>query len=276
MCKYEDLITNLSIQNNSENKKIIKAIVHSLINNNQAIVEKQSIDLNYDLFEHIYNQLIELEDFFDYSYSTKIDLTKFIDYILSQRDLNINAIFCPGYTSDGYKDYIGKNNKNRLADLRRLKDKLIQLNIPTNINIELADIFLENTDSKRNELWREELEVHRIKFIKEASLHFSKENIIKLSDVFNGEEYEKGFINGEICSGKTYDSFYKNNIAFYKKMKWCDTEINIRNDRLYTIYTLISEYINKQSNGIYIPMETMYSRSKVISKNDTCTLYLNK
>ena len=43
-----------------------------------------------------------------------------------------------------------------------------------------------------------------------------------------------------------------------------------------TIYNIISEYINNQTNGIYLPMETMYSRSKVMTMNNVCTMYLHK
>lgn len=276
MCKYEDLIDRLNIVSDAENKKIVKAIVHSLINNEQARIIKQDIDINYALFEQLYNILNELKDFFDYRYSTKVDLTKFLNYVLTKEVLNIHAIFCPGYTKDGYKNYIGNNNSSRLIILKDLKTRLIEMSIPTNINIELADIFLENTDSSKNKNWKEELNIHRAEFIRVSSQYFEKKNIIKLSDIFTGLDYEKGFINTEICSGKTYDSFYKNNMEFYKKMNWNANEIANRNDKLYTIYTIISEYISQKPNGIYVPMETMYSRSKVMTKNDTCTMYLNK
>ena len=59
-------------------------------------------------------------------------------------------------------------------------------------------------------------------------------------------------------------------------MGWNESEIQNRNDKLYTIYNIISEYINNQTNGIYLPMETMYSRSKVMTMNDVCTMYLHK
>ena len=31
---------------------------------------------------------------------------------------------------------------------------------------------------------------------------------------------------------------------------------------------------NINSNGIYLPMENMYDREKIIANNDTCTMYL--
>ena len=59
-------------------------------------------------------------------------------------------------------------------------------------------------------------------------------------------------------------------------MGWNEREAQNRNDKLYTIYNIISEYINNQTNGIYLPMETMYSRSKVMTMNNVCTMYLHK
>ena len=59
-------------------------------------------------------------------------------------------------------------------------------------------------------------------------------------------------------------------------MGWGIEETKQRNDKLFTIYSIISEYINNQDNGVYLPMETMYSRSKVMTKNNVCTMYLHK
>ena len=70
--------------------------------------------------------------------------------------------------------------------------------------------------------------------------------------------------------------FIFNNESFYKKMGWGIEETKQRNDKLFTIYSIISEYINNQDNGVYLPMETMYSRSKVMTKNNVCTMYLHK
>lgn len=97
-----------------------------------------------------------------------------------------------------------------------------------------------------------------------------------MSQVFNDEKYIKGFINRSILNGKTYNTFYKNNINFYHKMNWSEKEIIFRNDKLYTIYMIVSDYIKTQKFGIYIPTETMYSRTKVITNNKVCAMYLYK
>ena len=42
------------------------------------------------------------------------------------------------------------------------------------------------------------------------------------------------------------------------------------------MYILVSDYINSLRNGIYLPMENMYDREKIIANNNTCTMYLNQ
>ena len=97
-----------------------------------------------------------------------------------------------------------------------------------------------------------------------------------MSSIFTEEKYIKGYIDEKIIKNKTYYNFLKNNLEFYNKMGWNEREAQNRNDKLYTIYNIISEYINNQTNGIYLPMETMYSRSKVMTMNNVCTMYLHK
>ena len=190
--------------------------------------------------------------------------------------MDLNAIFCPGYTNNGYKDYIGNNNTSRLIILNELSSRLNEMNINAKFNIMLADVFLENTNTNDNPNWKNELSLHRELFKNLASKYFEDGSIKCLSDIYQGEEYIEGFVDKSICLGKVYDNFYKNNKDFYQKMGWTEEQIKYRNDRLFTIYTIISKYINGKQNGIYIPMETMYSRSKVMTSNDTCTMYLIK
>ena len=40
------------------------------------------------------------------------------------------------------------------------------------------------------------------------------------------------------------------------------------------MYILVSNYINSLDSGIYLPMENMYDREKIIANNGTCTMYL--
>lgn len=276
MYSYDDLIKKINIDNNSENRKYLKSIVNALVKKDDAKIERQLIDVDYEKVEYLYSLMNELNSFFDYTYNTKLDLTKFFYYLLNKKEVNINAIFCPGYTSAGYKDYIGNNNTMRMKMLSEMSEKLSKKDLLVDFRIILANIFLENTDDIINPNWKEELLVHEDKFVECASKLFDKDKIIKMSSIYSGDEYVKGFVNKEVCHGSVYDKFYKNNIDFYKKMNWNDEQIKYRNDRLFTIYNIISKYILEQENGVYIPMETMYSRSKVMTNNGICTMYLVK
>ena len=276
MYSYNDLICKLKMADNVTNRKQLKAIVNALIKNGNATVEKQliKVDINYVIY--LWEIVNNLGCYFDYKYNTKIDLTKFIYYMINENIVNLNAIFCPGYTKTGYKDYIGNNNSTRLETLNKLKDYLKKNNVDAKLNITLADIFLENTNSELNPNWKNELELHIQKFIEKSRENFDLNEIIILSRIFTEEKYIKGYIDEKIIKNKTYYNFLKNNLEFYNKMGWNESEIQNRNDKLYTIYNIISEYINNQTNGIYLPMETMYSRSKVMTMNDVCTMYLHK
>jgi hypothetical protein len=276
MYSYNDLICKLKMADNVTNRKQLKAIVNALIKNGNATVEKQliKVDINYVIY--LWEIVNNLGCYFDYKYNTKIDLTKFIFYMINENIVNLNAIFCPGYTKTGYKDYIGNNNSTRLETLNKLKDYLKKNNVDAKLNITLADIFLENTNSELNPNWKNELELHIQKFIEKSRENFDLNEIIILSRIFTEEKYIKGYIDEKIIKNKTYYNFLKNNLEFYNKMGWNESEIQNRNDKLYTIYNIISEYINNQTNGIYLPMETMYSRSKVMTMNDVCTMYLHK
>lgn len=276
MYSYNDLVTKLGIEDNDIVRAHLKAIVNALIVNNEAYIAKQMIYTDLYKVEYLWNLYLKLSSYFDYRYNSKIDLTKFFSYILSNSDLNLNAIFCPGYTDNGYKNYIGGNNSKRLSTLKSLKEKLENENIKAKFHISLADIFLENTDNYENTKWKDQLLIHTEKFVEKAKENFTDDEIVILSDVFSSDKYIKGFVETELLKGKNYDNFYKNNEKFYKKMNWSLSQTKERNDKLYTIYTIISRYINSQSNGIYLPMETMYSRSKVMTHNKVCTMYLHK
>ena len=124
MYSYNDLICKLKMADNVTNRKQLKAIVNALIKNGNATVEKQliKVDINYVIY--LWEIVNNLGCYFDYKYNTKIDLTKFIFYMINENIVNLNAIFCPGYTKTGYKDYIGNNNSTRLETLNKLKDYL--------------------------------------------------------------------------------------------------------------------------------------------------------
>lgn len=276
MYNYNDLICKLKIDDNATNRKKLKAIINALIKSGHATVEKQLIKVDINYVVYLWEFISKLECYFDYRYNTKVDLTKFIYYIINKNIVNLNAIFCPGYTKDGYKNYIGNNNSIRLETLNMLKDYLKKNSINVRFNITLADIFLENTNSELNINWENELKLHIQKFVEKSKENFDLDEIILLSYIFTGEKYIKGYIDEKIIKNRTYYNFLKNNLEFYNKMCWNESEIQNRNDKLFTIYNIISEYINSQSNGVYLPMETMYSRSKVMTMNGVCTMYLYK
>ncbi len=273
---YDELIEILKIDNSAVNRSYLKSIVNSLIKNNEAFVKKQKIFTDTDKVVYLWELLQKLSEFFDYTYNTKVELSEFLYFVLNDKEINLNAIFCPGYTDNGYKNYIGNNNTMRLKTLKSLKDKLSQEQINSNFKITLSDIFLENIDIEKNTNLYDELTFHREEFIKTAMKDFKEEEIVILSEFFNDEDYVSGFIDDSLLSGKTYQNFYKNNEAFYKKMGWTTEEAKQRNDKLFTIYSIISDYINNQDNGVYLPMETMYSRSKVMTNNNVCAMYLHK
>lgn len=275
MYSYDSLVEKLNIDN-SLHRVHLKSILNALVNNNEAFITKQKIDVDISKIEYLWELYLKLFSFFDYKYNTKIDITKFFSYLLNENELILNAIFCPGYTDSGYKDYIGSNNSERILKLKKLKEELQKEKVKAKFNISLANIFLENTDSIKNRNWNEELSLHVDKFFDKAKNYFDESEIIIFSDIFSDEKYIRGFIDTSLLEGKNYHNFYKNNESFYKKMNWSSEETKDRNDKLYTIYTIISEYISKQQNGIYLPMETMYSRSKVMTHNNVCTMYLHK
>lgn len=234
------------------------------------------ICVDLELLNKYWNILIKISDYFDYNYNTKYDLMTFNNCLINDLEINFYAIFCPGYTTDGYKNRIGNNNTTRIQQLSYLKDLLIEYQIRSKFHLYLADIFLENVNDKLNPNWRKELEIHREKFMEVANSFFSAIEIDLLSNIFVTDEFEKGFIDEKLLSGKVYNNFYKNNLDFYKLMQWSDEEILNRNDKLYTLYSIISNYILNEENGIYLPMENMYFRTKIMTLNDVCSMYLYK
>ena len=43
-------------------------------------------------------------------------------------------------------------------------------------------------------------------------------------------------------------------------------EMIFRNDRLITMYKILSDYLNEQDNMVFLPMENMYERENIFSK----------
>ena len=98
-------------------------------------------------------------------------------------------------------------------------------------------------------------------------------------DIFKNEKNYGGHIDKDIIKRippKVYRSFFIANEVFYKKLEFSEERIKERNDILATMYIMVSDYINSLTNGIYLPMENMYDREKIIANNNTCTMYLRQ
>ena len=115
--------------------------------------------------------------------------------------------------------------------------------------------------------------------MKEANKYFPKEKVINASDlsIFKGKENIEGFIDKDIIDNtrkKIYKSILISNKKFYDKLGFTEEEMIFRNDRLITMYKILSDYLNEQENMVFLPMENMYERENIFSENKTCTMYL--
>lgn len=272
----EELLKKYSILVENEQKKQIKALLTAMEKNNLSYIKKQRIYIDEHRFNELFSIFNELRTIFDYKYNTRNDLEQFFDMIINEDSfINFYAIFCPGYTNSGYKDRLGHTTTSKIEKLRMLKDFCAKNKINCNMNCIYADIFLENCDNILNSNWKQELQINKELFFDFALKYFEEKEITFLSDIYPDDVYEKGFINKEILIGKGYNDFMKYNRSFYEKMAWSEEQIKYRNDKLYTIYNIIANYIKGKNNAIYLPMENMYARTKVFTKKGVCSMYFN-
>lgn len=272
----EELFEKYKIPVNDEQKKQIKSLLTAMGNNNLSYIKKQRIYLDENKFNDLFTICSELKTIFDYKYNTRNDLEQFFDMLISNNDfIKFYAVFCPGYTDTGYKDRLGHTTTCKIEKLKNLKKFCVKNKIKCNINCIYADIFLENYDDILNPNWEQELELNKKLFFEYALKYFDEEEITFLSDIYSDAIYIKGFIAEGILTGKGYDDFIKYNKSFYEKMGWSDEQIKYRNDKLYTIYNIIADYIKEKNNAVYLPMENMYARTKVFTKKGVCSMYFN-
>lgn len=278
----KDLIKKINPVNDVDTNAL-KALIAALKSKKLLSEEKQFLIFEYDLFYYLWNMYIESKTFFDTNYNRKTDFKLYfmylIDSIVNSDKLNFFALFCPGYTQHGYKSYLGKTTKWKLAELRKILEFYKSNNITVNIDSYYSDVFLENTDSSVNENWTNELDLNRKLFHVEGCKFFDSSNIKNASsiDIFKDKENVKGFVDYDIINKvnrRTYSSFTKSNLNFYTRMGFSDEQIKFRNDRLITMYRILSDYINSKNNTIFLPMENMYERENIFSENNTCTMYL--
>ena len=273
-----------NIENNIVNRNATKCLLRTLIKKGLAKIEGQYYIFDSNNFEYLIDIYKKLLSFFDFFYSLKSDLTSMFEYLLDVKDnnskLSFHAFFCPGYSTEGgYKDHLGNTTVSKLRILSDLSKFLDDIKINHEINCYYCDSYVENCDDTVNGNWYDELLLNRSLFDKEASKYFERKNVFHISDldIFKDEKNLSGHIDEQIIervNKKVYRSFYIANEAFYKKLGFSDEKMKERNDILATMYIIVSDYINGIENGIYLPMENMYDREKIIANNNTCTMYL--
>ena len=281
-----EIYNSYDIENNIVNRNAIKCLLKTLIRRGLAKIEGQYYIFDQNSFDYLLDIYKKLLSFFDFFYSLKSDLTSMFDYLLDIKENNSNlsfhAFFCPGYsTNGGYKDHLGNTTTSKLKMLSEISEFFKEEKIPHEINCYYCDSYIENCNDEVNPNWYKELLFNRDLFDKEASQYFEDKNIYHISDldIFKNEESLSGHIDPSIIervNKKVYRSFYIANEAFYKKLGFTEEKMQERNDILATMYIMVSDYINSIDNGIYLPMENMYDREKIIANNDTCTMYLKQ
>lgn len=274
------------IENTIVNRNSIKCLLKSMSQKGLASIEGQYYLYDEDMFSWLVSTYKKLNNFFDFFYSLKSDLITMFIYLIevktSKEEISFNAFFCPGYNDKGgYKDHLGNTTTKKLAILGDLTKFLDEEKIHHQIHCYYCDSFIENCDDTVNINWHDELMVNRDLFKKECEKYFKNSSIHNISDldIFKNEKNLAGHIEDEIISrvpSKVYRSFYIANEVFYKKLDFSEERIKERNDILATMYIMVSDYINGLKNGVYLPMENMYDREKIIASNNTCTMYLKQ
>jgi hypothetical protein len=281
-----EIYEEYKIENNIVNRNNIKCIFKSMYQNNYSHLEGQYYIYEEKMFEYLITMYQKLSEYFDFFYSLKSDLVSMynnlIDMKNNQEKISFHAFFCPGYNDlGGYKDHLGNTTTKKLAILNDIHKFFKEENIPHEIHCYYCDSYIENCDDNVNPNWYQELQVNKDLFHKECQKYFEDSWIHNTSDleIFKNEESFGGHIDQDIINNldkKVYRSFYIANEVFYQKLDFTEERIKERNDILATMYIMVSDYINTIKNGIYLPMENMYDREKIIANNNTCTMYLRQ
>jgi hypothetical protein len=261
-------------------KKMIKAIFKSMKPYEYFEMNRQRLVFDENVFETLLAVMIKSSQFFDYGYSNLQDLELYSKYMLealySNNSATFMAIFCPGYTDNGYKNRVGRNNIRKLNQIAELKQMLKEQGVEINVKCAYADVFVENCDSIVNPNWTTELSENGKIFSDYASTMFDKEEVIFLSSLFKEDKYIKGFVESQYLYKNGYEQFRKTNKDFYSGMDWGIDDIEYRNNKLFTIYSILAEYLIDEKNHIYLPTENLYARAKVFSLNGVSSMHLKK
>ena len=278
-----DIFKVFNIEKTQLNVIVVKSLIAAMISKGVCIQEKQKLVFDEQLFIDCWNVYYNCLTYFDPNYNRKTDFSLFFKYILDYKlltkEIIFHALFCPGYTKNGYKSYLGNTTLWKLKSLREIVDMLRNNNIDSTMTCYYSDVFLENCNSELEPNWQEQLDYNRMLFHKEGNKYFESENVKNASDIsiFRLEKDKEGFVDDSIIrsiSKTTYDAFVKSNKKFYTSMGFTEEQMKYRNDRLITMYRLFSNYLNIESNSVFLPMENMYERENIFSENGTCTMYL--
>ena len=280
-----DLFEKYQIEKNEINIMAVKSLLSILYKNNNATLYHQKIEIDEEIFSEIWLiYTLSMQNFFDNNYNRKSDFLLYFDHLYNSlyngKKLNMLSLFCPGYTKDGYKKYFGHTNSWKMQNLAELEKFYKENNIDSKIYNYYSDVFLENTNYDLNPNWKEELEENKKIYNEYGLKFFPKSQVLYASQipVFSTDECIEGYVDIEKVKSlplKIYKSILLSNKKFYDKLNFSDDMIKFRNDRLITMYRIFSDYINENiDNSIFLPMENMYERENVFSKNNTCTLYL--
>lgn len=278
-----DIFKTFNIERTQLNTIAVKGLIAAMISKGVCIQEKQKLVFNEQLFIECWSVYFECLTYFDFNYNRKTDFSLFFKYILDckllSKEINFHALFCPGYTKNGYKPYLGNTTLWKLKALREIIDTLRDNDIYSTMTCYYSDVFLENCNSKLEPNWQAQLNYNRMLFRQEGSKYFDFNDIKNASDIsiFTLEKDASGFVDDTIIGSipkTTYDAFVKSNRKFYTSMGFTEEEMKYRNDRLITMYRLFSDYLNTKSSSVFLPMENMYERENIFSENGTCTMYL--
>ena len=278
-----DIPDKFNIEKTQLNITIVKELVNTLRVNGYLVIKQQKAVFEEEIFLKLWKIFEDLLNIFDPNYNRQEDFRTFFQYLLkavvNNEKINFFALFCPGYTKHGYKDYVGETTRWKLKRLKDIKELLDKYSIETSIISYYSDAFLENTNDKLEPNWREQLAFNRRLFHLEGEKYFNKEEVRNVAEleIFSGPESVSGFIDKhevDKVNPRTYYAFKKSNEKFYTKLGFTEEEMSIRNDRLITMYRILSNYLNAQQNMVFLPMENMYERENIFSENGTCTMYL--
>ena len=283
--KFEEIFEKYNIENTPIGRNIMKCMIRAMKKQSLSDIKGQYCYIDTSTFEYLIEILIKLNKYFDFFYSLKSDLILMFEYLINAKllgeKISFNAFFCPGYNMmGGYKEMLGNTTVTKLSALSEISKMFSELKVPYEINCYYCDTFIENTDTTKNKNWKSELELNRSLFIVEAQKYFDDKNIFCISKIKQFQcDNVSGYIDYNVVGNvphKIYNSFYVANKVFYEKMNYSAEKIKDRNDTLVTMYIIVSNYINAIKNGVYLPMENMYDREKIIANNGTCTMYLKQ